>query len=89
MKLIHNDLTSFDQLRSCQEMLMGVKDLVIDDNPICKGTILRPFIAFAFPNITTFNGGTITEQDRHMGSELFGLFVDKTKELGGLYTQKW
>jgi len=77
IKLIRNDLTSFDQLRTCTGMLVAVKELVIQDNPICKGTILRPFVAFTFPSVITFNGEPISEAERRMGAELFDFLVNK------------
>jgi hypothetical protein len=63
-------------------MLSKVQAAVIEDNPICRLTILRPYMAFTCPNLAIFNGGAVEEHEREMGRTLFTAFTVPTGRKG-------
>lgn len=48
-----------------------VTELEMDLNPVCRLSILRGFVAFAFPSIVSFNRSPVTDLDRDMGRLVF------------------
>lgn len=71
LRLHQNNLASFDQIRMGADLICHFTDLDIDDNPVCKLSILRAFISFTFPHLIVLNGEPITDVDRKLGTDIF------------------
>ena len=71
-----NNLTSFVQLSKFESLNM-LKTINVYNNDVSETVLLRSYIVYRFPNITTINDSTVTEEDRSHARQQFQNF-DKT-----------
>eukprot|EP01017_Pseudomicrothorax_dubius_P004091 TRINITY_DN10740_c0_g1_i2.p1 TRINITY_DN10740_c0_g1~~TRINITY_DN10740_c0_g1_i2.p1 ORF type:complete len:469 (+),score=86.75 TRINITY_DN10740_c0_g1_i2:256-1662(+) len=73
LKLKHNNLVSFLQV-SKLEAIPFLQELLIEENPVCQSTLLRPFIIYRFPFIQEVLSEVVTEGDRKGAKKIFQRF---------------
>ena len=76
VSLDSNNLTSFVQLSKFESLNM-LKTINVYNNDVSQTVLLRSYIVYRFPNITTINDSPVNEEDRSHARQQFQNF-DKT-----------